>query len=146
MSDETDIETDGIECLVTTLEMRAPPKLPPLHPPLGKKLALMRAEPPTLAFYRYLYDAVGRDWRWTLRKRVGDARLRAIEKLVHIGNVDLIPDDTVLVRYEVAEGIAIEDVRIEDLPAGWCLDEGASRAIGDNWLDRASSCLLRVPS
>ena len=78
MSDETDIETDGIECLVTTLEMRAPPKLPPLHPPLGKKLALMRAEPPTLAFYRYLYDAVGRDWRWTLRKRVGDARLRAI--------------------------------------------------------------------
>ena len=50
-------------------------------------------------------------------------------KLVHIGEVDLIPDDTVLVRYEVADDVAIEDVRIEDLPTGWRLDEGASRAI-----------------
>ena len=94
---------------------------------------------------------IANDGRWNSRGRpvtycsTGPA-LCVLEKLVHIGNVDLIPDDTVLVRYEVAEGIAIEDVRIEDLPAGWCLDEGASRAIGDNWLDRASSCLLRVPS
>ena len=94
---------------------------------------------------------IANDGRWNSRGRpvtycsTGPA-LCVLEKLVHIGNVDLIPDDTVLVRYEVAEGIAIEDVRIEDLPAGRCLDEGASRAIGDNWLDRASSCLLRVPS
>ena len=76
MSDETDIGPAGIECLVTYLEMRARPELPPLHPPLGKKLALMRAEPPSVAFYRYLYDAVGRDWRWTMRKRMSDSQLR----------------------------------------------------------------------
>ena len=31
-------------------------------------------------------------------------------------------------------------------PAEWRPDEGASRALGDHWLDRTSSCLLRVPS
>ena len=75
---EREMAPPGIECVVTYLEMLARPTLPPLQPPLGKKLALMRAEPPSLSFYRYLYDAVGRDWRWTLRKRVRDAELRAI--------------------------------------------------------------------
>ncbi len=91
------------------------------------------------------------DGRWNSRGRpvtycgTGPA-LCLLEKLVHIGDMSLAPDDTVLVRYEVADEVAIEDVRIEDLPAGWRLDEGASRAIGDDWLDRRSSCLLRVPS
>ena len=77
-SDETEGSGGGIECVVTYLEMHARPELPPLQPPHGKRLALMRAEPPSVSFYRYLYDAVGRDWRWTLRKRLGDAALREI--------------------------------------------------------------------
>ena len=94
MSDEGDMRSAGIECLVTYLEMRARPKLPVPLPPPGRKLALMRAEPPTVAFYRYLYDAVGRDWRWTQRKRIGDSRLRAIIEdraveinVLHVGGV-----------------------------------------------------------
>ncbi len=69
---------EGIECVVTYLEMRSRPSLPPLTPPLAKKLALMRAEPPSVGFYRYLYDAVGCEWRWTLRKRLGDTELRTV--------------------------------------------------------------------
>ena len=94
---------------------------------------------------------IANDGRWNSRGRpvtygsTGPA-LCLLEKLVHLGDVTLIPDDTVLVRYEVPDGASIEEVRIENLPAGWRLDEGASRAIGDDWLDRASSCLLRVPS
>ena len=94
---------------------------------------------------------IANDGRWNLRGHpvtycaTGPA-LCLLEKLVHIGEVSLIPDDTVLVCYEPPDDTTIEDVWIEDLPAGWRLDEGASRAIGDDWLDRASSCLLCVPS
>ena len=94
MGDERDGAGKAIECVVTYLEMWARPALPPLHPPLGAKLALMRAEPPSVSFYRYLYDAVGRGWRWTLRKRLGDAELRAIIEdpaveiyVLHVGGV-----------------------------------------------------------
>jgi len=94
VSDEAEVAPEGIECVVTYLEMRASPKLPRLQPPRGKKLALMRAEPPTVSFYRYLYDAVGRDWRWTLRKRLSDATLRTIIEdpavelyVLHVGGV-----------------------------------------------------------
>ena len=46
-------------------------RAPKLRAPPGK-LALLRAENPTVSFYRYLYDAVGRDWLWTDRKRLSD--------------------------------------------------------------------------
>ena len=94
---------------------------------------------------------IAHEGRWNSRGRpvtycsTGPA-LCLLEKLVHVGDVGLVPDDTVLVRYEVPDEVAIEDVRIEDLPAGWRLDEGASRAIGDDRLERGSACLLRVPS
>ncbi|PHQ72258.1 MAG: GNAT family N-acetyltransferase [Sneathiella sp.] len=40
--------------------------------------AIIRAENPTISFYRYLYDAVGRDWGWTDRKKISDADLNDI--------------------------------------------------------------------
>ena len=50
-----------LECVVTYLEMHEPPR----HPNIlsGRhKIALMRAESPTVSFYRYLYDTIGEDW------------------------------------------------------------------------------------
>jgi len=40
--------------------------------------AIQKAEKPTVSFYRYLYDAVGRDWAWTDRKRLSDEELHEI--------------------------------------------------------------------
>ncbi len=91
------------------------------------------------------------DGRWNMRGRpvttcsTGPA-LCLLEKLVHIDDLALIPDDTMLVRYDAPDDIESEEARLEDLPDNWRLDEGVTRALGTAWLDRASACLLRVPS
>jgi len=63
--------TDTLETVVTSLEMLSPPARPSVSAPMGK-LALMRLDPPTLSFYRYLYDTVGADWAWTDRRLMDD--------------------------------------------------------------------------
>lgn len=63
---------------ITYLEMTERPKLPRIEPAGHHRLALLRAQPPTLSFYRHLYDAIGRDWFWTDRKLLGDDALLAI--------------------------------------------------------------------
>ncbi len=60
---------------ITYLEMHAHPKLPRLPAPAGYRLALMRAEAPTVSFYRYLYETVGTPWLWYERRLVSDAAL-----------------------------------------------------------------------
>lgn len=65
-----------IEVTITYLEMRAPPTRPPTPlPRTGSKIALLRAEAPTVEFYRFLYNAVGRPWRWYERNLLSDAEL-----------------------------------------------------------------------
>ena len=66
-----------LEEVVTYLEMTAP-QPPPPRPQRGEKLALMRAERPTVSFYRYLYDTVGEPWLWHERRRLSDEALAAI--------------------------------------------------------------------
>lgn len=66
-----------IQTIVTYLEMRAEPLLH-VHPPSISKLMLMRAENPSVDFYRYLYDAVGRDHAWVDRKALSDDELAEI--------------------------------------------------------------------
>ncbi len=46
--------------------------------PLGVKLAVLRADEISVPFYRYLYDAVGRQWLWYERRRMSDAELAAV--------------------------------------------------------------------
>lgn len=62
--------------VITFLEMLEPPKRPLLPPPPKVKLALLRAESPTVAFSRFLYDTTGRPWWWYERKEWSDRRLR----------------------------------------------------------------------
>lgn len=62
---------------ITYLQMEdrpAPFKLPPPAIPH----AIIRAENPTLSFYRYLYDTVGADWAWTDRKKLSDEALEDV--------------------------------------------------------------------
>ena len=41
-------------------------------------LAVIHAKKPTVAYYRFLYDAVGRDYDWTSRKELSDHELAAL--------------------------------------------------------------------
>jgi GNAT superfamily N-acetyltransferase len=66
-----------VSTTITYLEMTAEPVLR-IQRPLRMKLMLMRAEQPEVAFYRYLYDAVGRHLYWVDRKRLTDAALTEI--------------------------------------------------------------------
>lgn len=69
---------ETLSTVITFLEMtERPSRAPAPHPP-RLKLALIRAEKPTLSFSRYLYDAVGRPWWWYERKQWDDARLAAV--------------------------------------------------------------------
>ena len=72
--------------------------------------------------------------------------LFGLEKLVHIEDASLLPDDTVLVRYEVCADLRIEEWPLDALPENWRADESLTRSIGNAWLDGGSACLLRVPS
>jgi GNAT superfamily N-acetyltransferase len=63
--------------VVTFLEMKSRPSAIPPPQPKGK-VALLRARHPPVHFYRYLYDAVGRDYHWVDRKRLNDAQLESI--------------------------------------------------------------------
>jgi len=65
-----------VKTTVTFLEMTAEPRLH-FPPPANMKLMLMRAERPNVGFYRYLYDAVGRDFLWVDRKKLSDKKLLA---------------------------------------------------------------------
>lgn len=62
---------------VTYLAMEARPVLPPPPPPL-LKTALLKAEHPPVHYYRYLYDAIGRDYFWIERRLWSDDKLRSL--------------------------------------------------------------------
>ena len=69
-----DIPLGKIAAVVTSLEMLAPPVLPP--DPVGD-WTLRRAAQPGLDWYRDLYARVGWEWLWSLRTRMSDAELAA---------------------------------------------------------------------
>jgi GNAT superfamily N-acetyltransferase len=66
-----------IETVVTYLEMTEPPVGAALPPPRAG-LEVRRAIRPTISFYRYLYDTVGKEWTWYERKLLSDPELAAI--------------------------------------------------------------------
>lgn len=65
-----------IETVITYLEMKAPPPLRPPQQP-HHQLALLRLAAPSVAFYRYLYAAVGEPWFWYERRLKSDEELAA---------------------------------------------------------------------
>ena len=77
----------------TYLEMLARPER--VVPPPGEGLAVVHARRPTVAYYRFLYDAVGREYDWTSRKKLSDTELSDLlndpRLEVHVLMVDGVP-------------------------------------------------------
>jgi GNAT superfamily N-acetyltransferase len=61
---------------VTFMRMDRPPAA--AGPSLGPGFQIVRAQAPTVAFYRYLYDTVGADYLWWLRRTTPDHELAAL--------------------------------------------------------------------
>jgi GNAT superfamily N-acetyltransferase len=64
-------------------------------PPPRDGLAVIHAKKPTVAYYWFLYDTVGRDYGWTSRKKLSDGELAALlhdpRLEVHVLMVDGTP-------------------------------------------------------
>lgn len=71
------VDKGRLSVIVTYMEMAAPPKAPPPPRPRGD-IRFMRAESPTVSFYRYLYNTVGEPWLWYDRRRWTDPLLAQI--------------------------------------------------------------------
>jgi GNAT superfamily N-acetyltransferase len=58
-------------------------------------VSIIHAKAPTLAYYRFLYDTVGKDWDWTSRNKLSDTDLACIlhdpRNEVHVLLVDGVP-------------------------------------------------------
>src|ERR1700719_3344043 len=84
---------DGMKVKTTYLEMLAHPQR--VVPPPRDGLVVVHAKEPTVAYYRFLYDAVGRDYDWTSRKKLADDALAGIlhdpRLEVHVLMADGVP-------------------------------------------------------
>lgn len=64
-------------------------------PPPREGLAVVHARRPTVPYYRILYDAVGRDYDWTSRKKLSDAELSVLLNAprleIHVLMADGVP-------------------------------------------------------
>ena len=67
----------SLRTTVTYLKLNQPPPRRESLP-LGHNIALMRAEKPTLHFYRYLMFRTGKPWHWVYRLRLPDDELLSI--------------------------------------------------------------------
>lgn len=70
-----------------------------------------------------------------------------LEMLVHAQiDIEDFPLTFRLLKIEIADRLAAQEVGAKDLPADWTADVTASRAIGDAWLAARRCALLFVPS
>ncbi len=61
---------------VTFLRMDSPPRQP--APGLPPEMQVVRAKAPTVGFYRYLYNTVGAEYVWWLRRTLPDRELAVL--------------------------------------------------------------------
>lgn len=110
-------------------------------------LTVIHAQQPTVTYYRYLYDAVGRDWRWLSRKRLSDAELVKIihdpRVEVHVLHVNGVPAGFVEFDRRIAGEIEIKQFGLmpEFIGQGlgkwflqWAIDRAWSYSPNRLWL------------
>lgn len=73
--------------------------------------------------------------------------LAALEYLVHV-DVDDSPDDLVALAIRIPEDAPADLVKVDGLPSDWARVASHPECVrlGDRWLKRGASLLLRVPS
>jgi RES domain-containing protein len=73
--------------------------------------------------------------------------LAAMEQLVHLHRSRL-PPNFVCFAVDVPDGLAIAEVRVQDLPAGWHAHPGPTelQEIGTRWAASGEGVCLKVPS
>jgi RES domain-containing protein len=70
-----------------------------------------------------------------------------LEILVHLEtDEDDRPDTYQILKVEAPDDIPVMKVSLTSLPADWKNNEEATREIGDAWLEKSVSALMRVPS
>jgi GNAT superfamily N-acetyltransferase len=67
---------DGMQVKTTYVQMFAPTQR--IVPAPREGLAVVHAKKPTVAYYWFLHDTVGRDYEWTGRKKLSDAELATL--------------------------------------------------------------------
>ncbi|MFD1197187.1 GNAT family N-acetyltransferase [Brucella gallinifaecis] len=77
--------SDKLIARVTHLEMTARPALS-FPAPFGLRLAIMRSTEMPVHFYRYLYEQVGRQHHWMLRRTQSDAE---VAEAIHAQSTDI---------------------------------------------------------
>jgi GNAT superfamily N-acetyltransferase len=84
---------DGMKVTTTYLQMFAHPQRVVSPPRDG--LVVVHARNPTIAYYRFLHDTVGRDYGWGRLQRLSEAELAALlldpRVEVHVLTVDGVP-------------------------------------------------------
>lgn len=73
--------------------------------------------------------------------------LAALEYLVHVPLV-LVPDNLSIREFDIPDGIRITEIGISDLPPDWTAypPPDTTAEIGDGWIKRGRTLLLKVPS
>ena len=56
--------------------------------------------------------------------------LCVLERLVHVEDARLLPDDTVLVRYDLPDDLRVEAADLDGLPDDWRSNEPLTRLLG----------------
>ncbi len=97
--------------VVTYLEMLAPPAAPTRPDLPSPEIAVVWARRPTIDYYRFLYDAVGRVWAWTDRKRLNDSELGAIIEDPRV-EVHVLFDDGVPIGYAELDARHATDIEL----------------------------------
>ena len=89
--------------------------------------------------------------RWNERGRLvtycatGPA-LCVLGKLVHIKDANLLPDDTMLLRYDVPSDLQVEECRLADLPEQWRADQRVpARSAAPGWTVLRPVCCALPP-
>ena len=129
-----------IPMTVTFLEMRQRPS--GLVPPQPRgKIAILRAEKPSVHFYRYLYDAVGKDYVWVDRKKLDDV---ALAKILDAPTLELY----VLYAEGAPAGMAeldFADPKVAHLAYFGLMPEAIGRGLGTYFLYQACAICWSRP-
>ncbi|WP_210210165.1 RES family NAD+ phosphorylase [Rhodopseudomonas palustris] len=68
-----------------------------------------------------------------------------LEMLVHMDR-EFLPATFQLLHLTISDRVAVEAVRLDQLPPNWRDRLEISRRFGDHWLEQSTRALLRVPS